>query len=413
MVGRGHLNCCRQAAWMLDSKVRRRAVAPNVAPSRIALAPAPACSPTALLEMKARCSGSARLGFPLCGGLQTGRRVSHHDAVKIVRTSQAASGTVVRIATVQDLASLPEDQLAPCLKALRLSIQRARGRHALAVRSGALAKDDRLQFDDFNWRPRSAPKAASLKLSPETPIDLLELRPRVEAHLRKMKVLCLEDLSAVTESELRRHPDIGEVSVAKMRSLLNAVSLHFLEETDPTRKAFAEAEAIRAMAPSERTAALHRLSDDCSVGRLGLSRRTLDRVLRRELFSVGELRKMTPTEIAIKLGRQEGREIVFALSSAGKGLACQPSELDLWHAGLLDANAMQRPSDAKASVLELQPWLGAIAIRLHISGVLTLAELELAWRKGALASLRGMGRASAARLAAVMGWCAAPEVRRT
>jgi hypothetical protein len=75
----------------------------------------------------------------------------------------------------------------------------------------------------------------------------------------------------------------------------------------------------------------------------------------------------------------------------------------LWRAGVLRLEELARPDDDGVSVLELQPWVGALAERLDEAGVRTLGELRAAAAAGPLRSVRGVGAHSEGRLLEFLG----------
>lgn len=148
------------------------------------------------------------------------------------------------IRTVTDLAQLEDTELASCLKGLRQALQKQRSRHAAAIAAGDVPPGSPVPFDEYVWQPRdSADAPADAVLQGDTPVDDLPLKPQARHALRELRILCLEDASAVTEIELRRTGGIGGTTVVKLRDLLAATGLTFAP--GPWVSAFAQRAAVR------------------------------------------------------------------------------------------------------------------------------------------------------------------------
>ena len=149
------------------------------------------------------------------------------------------------IRSVDDLAQLPDDELLPCLGALRSAIHEAKRRHAAALRDQQIPQDSVFAFTTFNWRPRGAQRLnLPIQLKPETPIDEISVRASARDALKELSIFCIEDLSAISEQELLKEDAIGPKTLGRLREVLTRVGLDFLPNEQPTCEA--EAQATRA-----------------------------------------------------------------------------------------------------------------------------------------------------------------------
>lgn len=116
------------------------------------------------------------------------------------------------IQSVDDLAQLPDDELLPCLGALRSAIHEAKRQHAAALRERLIAEDSTFEFQSFNWRPRGAQRFnMPIQLSPETPIDEISVRASARDALKELKEVA-----------------IGPKTLGRLREVLSRVGLDFL-----------------------------------------------------------------------------------------------------------------------------------------------------------------------------------------
>ncbi|MDM0105719.1 hypothetical protein QTH97_12290 [Variovorax sp. J22R24] len=138
------------------------------------------------------------------------------------------------IQTVDDLAQLPDDELLPCLGALRSAIHEAKRQHAEALRERLIPESSTFAFHSFNWRPRGAQRFnIPIQLSPETPIDELSVRASARDALKELSIFCIEDLSAISEQELLKEVAIGPKTLGRLREVLSRVGLDFLPNPNP------------------------------------------------------------------------------------------------------------------------------------------------------------------------------------
>lgn len=137
------------------------------------------------------------------------------------------------IRSVDDLAQLPDDELLACLGALRSAIQQAKRQHAAAARSRIGSEAAPFAFFSFDWRPRGAQRLdMPTHLGPETPIDEVPVRASAREALKQLNIVCVEDLSAISEQELLHEEAIGAKTVGRLREILGRVGLDFLPDPD-------------------------------------------------------------------------------------------------------------------------------------------------------------------------------------
>jgi hypothetical protein len=137
------------------------------------------------------------------------------------------------IHSVDDLAQLPDDELLPCLGALRSAIHEAKRQYAAALRERQLPQDSRFNFQSFTWRPRGAHRFnLPIHLTPETPIDEISVRASAREALKDLRIFCIEDLSAISEQELLKEEAIGPKTLGRLREVLSRVGLDFLPDPE-------------------------------------------------------------------------------------------------------------------------------------------------------------------------------------
>jgi hypothetical protein len=135
------------------------------------------------------------------------------------------------IHSVADIARLPDDELLPCLGALRSAIHEAKRQYAAALRERALPDDSCFNFESFTWRPRGAHRFnLPIHLGPETPIDEIPVRASARDALKELSIFCIEDLSAISEEELLKEEAIGPKKLGRLREVLSRVGLDFLPD---------------------------------------------------------------------------------------------------------------------------------------------------------------------------------------
>lgn len=304
------------------------------------------------------------------------------------------------IRDLSDLAAVPESELGDCLRALRDDIRRARARHDRAVRNGLVPANSAFAYDGFTWRRRTQEVDASLTLHRETPIGALPLRPSAKRQLRELRVLCLDDLTAISEDELLRMPDVGRGTLSQLREWLNVLGLGFMPPVDADRRHQEQSRAIRSLEPEQRGRAVMGLADSAPVSQLGLRPQTLNRALSNGHATVGDLRALTLRTLSIKYGKSQVREICAALSATGTGLRCKPTDVEMWRCGALELSELVQPDSPSTPVADLEPWLGAAVRHLERHGVRTLGELQALAGCGRLAEVPGIGAATAERVLA-------------
>ncbi|MFK4706024.1 DNA-directed RNA polymerase alpha subunit [Roseateles asaccharophilus] len=308
------------------------------------------------------------------------------------------------IRTVADLAALSDVELQQCLLGLCAAIQARRRAHANAVAAGGLPADAQLDFDEYVWKPAEKRRNDwDQDFERTTAIADLPIRRRAVHQLIELRILAVEDLSAISERELLAVKDMASTTVTRLRELLHSLGLDFAEHPDPATAEYARNAALRRLPEEQLRASRAGLTDDAPVSRLGLRNSTLERTKRAGLQTLGELREASLRDLTVRLGRQELREVVVALQETGAGLRCNPTPLELWRAGVLELGDLEQPADESASVLDLQPWVGAVAESLHAAGIRTLGELRSAAAAGQLRTLRGVGAHSEDRLLQFLG----------
>ncbi|HEV2595031.1 MAG TPA: hypothetical protein VGU01_07520, partial [Sphingomicrobium sp.] len=190
-----------------------------------------------------------------------------------------------------------------------------------------------------------------------------------------------------SRTDFWKMPGVGRVTIARVQDWLLQIGLDFKAEQDPRRAAIERAGALRRLPAESR----HAVNDDANIAELGLRTRTLTRVLKRGLASIGGLRDMTLRDYVVHFGTSEAREIIGALDRARLPLRCAPTPLDLWRAGLRGKSELPVPSDAGTPIDELQPWIGAAALRLKESGFPTLGAVSKQLTEGKSIRFRGIG----------------------
>ncbi|MDM0109067.1 DNA-directed RNA polymerase subunit alpha C-terminal domain-containing protein [Variovorax sp. J22R24] len=138
--------------------------------------------------------------------------------------------------SIDDLAQLDDRALAICLRRLRTAISEARHRHAVALQQGLLSRGSTFSFSSFTWRPdQSGLIGRTEPLHASTPIDDLGLRMRAVETLKELHVFLIEDLSAISEEELKTREAIGSRTLMVLRDALARTGLAFLPVEVRTR----------------------------------------------------------------------------------------------------------------------------------------------------------------------------------
>lgn len=289
----------------------------------------------------------------------------------------------ITISKVEDLLELSEADLPGCLEALHTWVQRTKAAQANAQRVGAPAATP----PTFEWTPRVKVGTADPRaLSPTTHIRDLGLRPSAVAELMESQFYALEDFSVVTESSMRRFPNVGMGTVSALREMLQSVGLDFKAPTDPYVVA-------RIRAGQARAGALAGAIDDASsVADLGLKNTTISRLLTREVQTVGQLRALSLKDIFLVFGDVGRADVMAALKRHGLELACKPSGYELWRYKLITAAELPMPPD-EAPTRELRPWLGEVASFLEKTVAPTVGDARRL-AAGKMPDIRGLGRVS-------------------
>lgn len=210
------------------------------------------------------------------------------------------------IRTLRDFLDIPQEQLATCLRAFRSAIES----HKL---SGAPAPGAAAVFDTFVWTPPATPRLrAAAAQSPDVTLAELGVRPLARVRLRSIHIYTLGDCAEATAEELLRLPDVGSHTVARIQEHLASVGLAF--------KRSAGEPAPAAVAPEPATGAARSLRDESPIADLGIKRRTITRLLRRDVDTVGKLRRQSMRRLWSILGMESIRDVVAALRHAGLDL---------------------------------------------------------------------------------------------
>lgn len=277
--------------------------------------------------------------------------------------------------TVADFRAIPDGQLQHCLRAFRNWLEEQR----IAAEAAAEARAP----DAFVWTPRERP-APQPAPSATTDIRQLGLRPSAVVQLTGMNIFALEDFAELSEQELSRVVNVGATTVVKVRSLLQAAGLDFR----PPAAAIARPQPQRA---SERRLPARVIDDATHLADVGLRQQTVKKLLLRDITTVGALRDLAPRDFERMLSLRRRTEVYRVLQSHGLALRCGPSGLQLWRSGLVRVEDLAHPGD-DAGVLELQPWLGSVALALERSGVESVGALRALAASGVVRRVeRGLG----------------------
>lgn len=283
--------------------------------------------------------------------------------------------------TVSDFAAVPPGQLPDCLRAFK---------HWIQVQAAPADTPDAPV--EFVWVPPAPPAApASEALTPLTDIAKLGLRPGALQQFRLMNIFALEDFSAVSPAEMGRLVNVGSTTVSRIRDMLRSVGLDF--------RAGDEARTRTRPRPEARPKETASIGDETSLVGLRLEPQTLGKLTLQGLRTVGELRELTPAQLAALLTMRRRQEVFRLLRAQGLNLRAQPTELELWRHGLVPLCDLARPSD-EASVLSLQPWFGGGPTRAALdAGIATVGQLHALAAAGAMPpGVRGIGPSTWSRI---------------
>lgn len=314
------------------------------------------------------------------------------------------------IRTLSDFLDVPEEELHRCLRAFRQAVQQAKADRTNAVREGKPAKA--IKFDTFVWKPQDNEIKDVGNLQGTTPIEELPLRPVNRHRLRELSIYCLEDLSEVSESELRRMPDMGATMVARLRELLRAIGMDFKANPNPVAAMYERNRLNRKLAIEERASSI---TDDSHLSDVGFSPATIKRALKRGHESVGELRALSLRTLCIEFGKAQVHEILETLKQVGRPLHSAPTQMDLWQHGLLKGEEMPFGADANSGLDNLAPWIGQAAVTsFKREGMATVADLVARVEAGGLRKIKGVGARTAAQTVAFLRerglMAAAPDI---
>ena len=215
-------------------------------------------------------------------------------------------------------------------------------------------------------------------------IGKLGLRPSAMWKLRELNLYALEDFTQASESELLAVPDVGRSTVAQIRSYLHAIGLDFRPAQNPIARAMQRSQVAHSTPAAQR-----QVDDSSNIADLGLRPNTVWKCIQKEITTVGKLREAALRDLWIDFGEKTVLELVETLEAVGLELASKPGQLEKWRYKAIRPEKLQAPGD-NSSVLELQPWLGAICEHLQREGVATVADA----RRLALAGgrrIRGIG----------------------
>lgn len=309
------------------------------------------------------------------------------------------------IRTVADLAALSDADLAACMRGLRDAINVKKKARAAAVHAGKLPPDSPLQFEEYVWSPRRETGSKwSAEFSPTTPLKDLPIPTLARFKLEDEHILCLEDLSTITETAFGSLKDIGPTMVLRIRELLQAHGMDFAKPTNPEVNDHQRSRDIRRLPPELLVQARAGLADSEPIASLGLSSRTLDACRRRDVKTIGQLRDATWRQLNIAFGYAALRELVRVLKETGEGLRCNPTQAQLYQARVLDASELIVPTADATPLWELSPWIGnACTQKLLEVAIYNLGELRQAEASGALKGIRGIGDSARERISAFLG----------
>ncbi|MDM0022644.1 hypothetical protein [Variovorax saccharolyticus] len=130
------------------------------------------------------------------------------------------------IGSIDDLAQVPDEELAQCMAALRKAIETARTQHLQDIRDGRVPKNARFHFEAYHWLPRQSRIAHP---HPEMQIDDMPFRPAVRDALHDLGIYRVVDLTLIRAEELFEHPCLAPESIVLLSEMLRAAGLDFLD----------------------------------------------------------------------------------------------------------------------------------------------------------------------------------------
>lgn len=268
--------------------------------------------------------------------------------------------------TVADFGAVPPWQLPICLRAFRNWLQ-----EQTEAGEGADAK----LSEGFVWNPQERDVTAE-PVQRTTDIRQLGFRPRAVSQFMKLRIYALEDFSEVSLLELSRLVNVGDTTVRRIRGMLQSVGLDLRETQDVN----ANASLAPVLQPPQALAS----QDDLPLGGMSLKPQTVKKLLLRNIRTVGDLRRQTPRHLVEYFSLARRHEIFGVLRSRNLNLFSNPTELELWRAGLVQLDDLRKPGDMEA-VEHLVPWLGSALVRSAVAAhILTIGELRARAAVGAV-----------------------------
>lgn len=268
--------------------------------------------------------------------------------------------------TVADFGAVPPWQLPICLRAFRSwLLEQTEAGESAGVKIS----------EGFVWNPRKQ-YAPSEPLERSTDIRQLGFRPSAISQFMKLRIYALEDFSEVSALELSRLVNVGDTTVRRIRSMLQSVGLDFCETQD--------AKVPQPVVPVLPAPEGRALDDELSLGGVNLKSQTVKKLQLRNIRTVGHLRQQTPRQLVEYFSLARRHEIFRVLRSRNLNLSSNPSELELWRAGLVHVDELRKPRDFDG-VEQLLPWLGASLVRSVVAAdILTIGQLRARAGDGAV-----------------------------
>lgn len=292
---------------------------------------------------------------------------------------------------VADFTRLPESEISACLRVFRAWISEQKAMKAEAHANGRPFSIS----DEFVWRVKGEPKKRQIVVAADTSVRELGLGPGAVYAFLEMKLLLLEDFSAVEAQELARIKNVGQTTVRKVREMLRSIGLDFLPPADERQRVALRAKEIRdGQAAGE-------ITDDQHVVELGIKGAALTRLHDKKISTIGQLRNTSPRDLYLMFGTAGVQHVMGRLMATGLHLRPVPSRLELWQYSLVPVDALERPANDEP-VEELAPWLGPIPAAARKAGIESVGALaEIA--RGPQKRLKGVGDHGWRRLYAYFG----------
>lgn len=260
------------------------------------------------------------------------------------------------------MASLPETQLIDCLRALCSAIQANREKHLLAISAGEKPLGSPMDFDVYEWRPKECSCSGHVLCE-------LDLPERVRKTLAANQFDGLAELMARVDLELMT----GGVS-------------------EGTRSVLLQLAGRGGPILGSANATLPVPADDAGLDALMLSPKTKRVAAANGWKTLGDLRGADFLKLCTVLGRKGMTEVFKVVRRTGRPFKKEPTQTQLWRAGLLSLDDMQIPQGDEIPLHELEPWLGRSVATLIDGGIATLGDLKRAAREGRLRTCRGVGK---------------------